>query len=276
MDPAPKPTLAVPNYRATKTLGTLNIVFATLIILMGICGSVYMAFLPSMGRAMDSMQKQLAQQVEEQKKRQLDDLEEREKKAETEAEKEAIKQQKQQVASAKFAGPPTMDFNKMGFTSPEFVRYYWVDLVTMLILNVAMIVSGVRLCRYQESGRKLGLWVAGLKIPRLFLLNVYVVVAIVPKMSRGMAEMAVSMVSQQPGAGAPGRMPGIQEFTNIYGVFNTIAYLAVAVLGSIYPAICLWVLTRPGVRAACSNPDLDPDLPHAPTKPTGAPIEELP
>jgi hypothetical protein len=69
------------------------------------------------------------------------------------------------------------------------------------------------------------------------------------------------MIQQQQATGRPA--PAGIDLKNIVRVYNityTIGAVAMIVFGSIYPAISLWLLTRPGARAACDEKQLPPDL----------------
>jgi hypothetical protein len=91
---------------------------------------------------------------------------------------------------------------------------------------------------------------------------VYAIV-IVPIFAQGMGKMAL----QQMNSGLMGNRPlppqvNLGELTRIYTIMLTIMAVAMILVGSIYPVVSLWLLTRPGARAACSgtkSPSEGPD-----------------
>lgn len=247
------PQVIVPNPRIPRTIGVLNIVFGAVILLFGVCTGAYIAVMPMFGKAMEDAQKQLTIKAEAQKQADLDALAAREEAAETDEEKDAIKQERARIeARPAFNMNAGMDFRKMGLTDRRFVRYMWTDLTTMLVLNVLMIASGIGLVRYRSWGRSLGVWVAGLKIVRLCILQIVWIAVVVPVLAHGMGTAIGEMMAQQQAAmGAKAPVPAAQQMTKAYGVMYTIMGVATILLGSIYPAICLWLLNKRGVKAAC-------------------------
>src|SRR4051794_6519455 len=87
----------VPNVRIPKVLGILNIVFASAILICGLCMGVYVMILPSFGKAIVAAQKKMDQAVEDEKKAELKKLDEEEKAAETAEEKAAIRERRDAV-----------------------------------------------------------------------------------------------------------------------------------------------------------------------------------
>jgi len=117
-----------------------------------------------------------------------------------------------------------------------------------LLLNLGMVVSGIGLLMSRGWGRKLALWVAGLKIGRLVLgQGIYMIVCI-PIYSRQMAAMMEQM--SQMGPAGQGPPPGaFASFGPMMGIIMAVQCVAMIVLGSIYPAIVLWLLNTSAVKA---------------------------
>src|SRR5262249_43401668 len=132
--------------------------------------------------------------------------------------------------------------------------FYLVDVVTGMILNVLLLISGIGLVRLKEWGRVTGLWVAAIKIARLVVIYSINIVVIVPIMTKQFADMFEDIARAAPpgprGAGAP----AMTEVGPAMGTMMTAAAIGIMIVGSIYPAIVLWLLSRPGVKAACTNP----------------------
>jgi hypothetical protein len=119
-----------------------------------------------------------------------------------------------------------------------------------MFFNVLMLISGVGLIRLREWGRKLAVWVAALKIVRLIVLYGIFIMVMVPIFVKLILDMFEEMAqSLPPGAGRP----PIAGMTTMFGTMFSVSAVAVMILGSIYPGIVLWLLTRPGVKAACNG-----------------------
>lgn len=249
------PRQIVPLPRIPKVIGILNIAFGAGLLLCGLCSGFYVAILPMTTKAFTQVAKQAEEQQKAPLKARLEALAEEEKSAETEEAKIKLAKERQQLEDAlnRPSIAPTMNFDKMGLNDPKLVGYMWAEVGTGIILNVLLIVSGIGLVRFKPFGRKLGLWVAGGKILRLVVLYSFFIVAIVPWYSRKMAEFAVDMMQQQSGPGAPGGKgaPPIDLLIRTYTITYTATGIGMIVFGSIYPIVCLVLLSRPGARAAC-------------------------
>ncbi|WP_435006832.1 hypothetical protein P12x_004301 [Tundrisphaera lichenicola] len=136
----------------------------------------------------------------------------------------------------------------IGMNNLNFIRFCAVDAMTALILNLAMLISGIGLINLRGWGSRLWSWTGWIKIVRLFLLWGFYLVVISPELSSDMAQSVVQLV--RAGGGPPGRGPSIGDLTRAYSFMNLIVSVSIIVLGSIYPAFSLWVLSRPGMKAA--------------------------
>jgi hypothetical protein len=249
----------VPSPRIPKVLGILNIVFAAGLILAGLCMAAYAAMLPMIGKAMTEIQKKADAEVEKKKQADLKAIDEEAKAAQTDSEKESLEKKRQEIESRpKPVMAPGMDFNKMGLDDPKLKIYGWVDSLTALVLNVVMLVAGIGLVRRKSWGISLGIGTATAKIVRLVLVYTYFALAVVPTMAQNMGKFAGEMIVQQQATMGRPAPPGVdtQMLTRVYFITYTIGAVAMIVFGSIYPAISLWLLTRPGARAACDESQL--------------------
>jgi hypothetical protein len=164
-----------------------------------------------------------------------------------------------EVASRPGAAPPPQvqvmplfpDFGKIfsAFSHPWLIAHGIVDAATGLVLNIVMIVAGIGLLRLRRWGRKLALWTAALKIGRLVVVQGVALFVTVPIIAESMGNAVEGMIPQGSGPGPP---PG--TFHTVYGVMFSVQSLAFVLFGSIYPAICLWLLRKPAVKAACDGP----------------------
>ncbi len=245
----------LPSPRILKTVGILNIVFATALILFGLCMGLYLAMLPAFGKAMTQVQKQAQTAAEERRKSELEALEAEEKIAATEEEKQDLQEKRRAIESRPAVPVTTMDFTQMGFTEPRMVIYTSADLGTALVLDILMIVAGVGLIQRRLWGLKLGIWTAALKIVRLVAFQSVFALVVAPDLADKMGKMVGTMMIEQQkamGRQAPAAFDPAM-FVRTYQIMFTVSAVGMIVFGSIYPAISLWLLTRPGARAACDE-----------------------
>jgi hypothetical protein len=244
---------AVPNYRIPKVLGILNIVFASGLLLCGLCFASSIAVWPALGSLIQEAQKK------EQAKTQaaLKALDEEEKAAKDEDAKEEIRDRRSilQAQSKSTVMASSVGMESMGLDDPKVLAFYWVDLGTGIALNLLMLVSGIGLVLFKPWGRSLGLGTAGAKILRLVLVYGYFALAIVPTLSLKQGKALVTMIQvQQQAAGRPaGAAPSVEQLVRTYTITYTVSAVVMIVAGVMYPAISLWLLSRPGARAACSG-----------------------
>jgi hypothetical protein len=94
----------------------------------------------------------------------------------------------------------------------------------------------------------------------------FFIVVIVPPVARNLGEMVVQMAAQQqiPMAAPKTAMPDAALFARIYTVMYSVMGVGMAALGSVYPLIVLWLLTRPGVKSACAGVYKLPPEPNQP------------
>jgi hypothetical protein len=246
----------VPNPRIPKVMGILNIVFASCLLIIGLCMGAITLMQPYLNKAMADVQKKADAAAEKKHQADLKAIDEQEKVAETDAEKQALKAERQAIeARPKTAMPPTFDFNKLRLSDPRLTAYTWVDVTTALILNILMLAGGIGLVQRKLWGLSLSIWTYVAKITRLVLVNSYFALAIVPVLSQTLGKLVGEMMMQQQqamGRPTPAVMSG-GALVQIYYVTYTAFAVAMILFGSIYPVVGLWLLTRPGARAACDE-----------------------
>ncbi len=254
----PAGVVAPPKSGAPKVLGLLNIIFGAALLLCGLCSVVsvmtQIAMAPMLTAAQQQMQQRVKDQQEAERTEQLRILNEQEQAATTEEEKQKIQNQRQGVQTAPTVVMPVMpDMTKMyGMNDPHVLAYFLTDILSSVLMNSFLVISGVGLVGMKEWGRKLAIWVAAIKIGRLFVSQFYNIVVVVPVWVKQMTEVMEQMMTQMPPGPGGGPPPGFgSQLATIYGIMFTVAAVGTLVIGSIYPGILLWMLTRSDAKAAC-------------------------
>jgi hypothetical protein len=244
----------LPNYRTPRLTGIFNIVFAANIFLYVLPMAVVTASIPLVGKAMNEIKRQIDEKAETTRKVELADVAAKVKSAKTDQEKIELEARRLELESRPKASMPGMfDFNKLGFDEPVFMGWYGVEVVTSVVLNLTMMISGIGLLSYREWARRMAIGTAVFKIIRLVLVYGFAIVVIIPLFTRNLAPMVVEMVAQQqqamgvPKAGAP----PVEFLQRVYMVTYSVIAAGVIVIGSVYPSVVVWLLTRPSTRAAC-------------------------
>jgi ABC-type transport system involved in cytochrome bd biosynthesis fused ATPase/permease subunit len=238
-------------------IGTLNLIFSSVLLLCGMClGAsllmqfVFMAIAPKIQETAEKQQQTLRQQ-------QIDIFKAQENAAATDAEKARIAARRQLFEQQK---TPTVPINEMADVwANRTVNGFWLtDFCSGLFVNILLFASGIGLLAAKSWGRKLAVWVAVLKLIRLLALYGVAIVVVVPEGSKLFADLAAKSAAQQrqqqpqpPGQPATPKLD--QAFVAVYSIAGTVFAVSMIVFGSIYPAIMLWVLTRPKVKLACGE-----------------------
>jgi hypothetical protein len=248
----------VPNPRIPKTIGILNIVFATGLLACGLCSGVGVVLTPFIGKVTQQAQKTVEAKQQAQRKAVIDDLVAQEKAAKTEEDKTILRERRKAIESE--PEPPSataiMDLSTMGMKNPKFMGYLWADMLTGIAVNVVMLISGIGLVTRKRWAPSLGTGIAWVKIVRLFLVYGFFAFGVVPGFARVMGtNFAKVMVQQQQAAGAPAGAMTADTLTKIYTITYTVYAVGLIIFGSIYPAVTIWLLSKPGARAACSGSD---------------------
>lgn len=244
-----------PATSAHKMIGTLNVLFAGIMLLCGVCSGASVLMQVAMAPVSESYQKQMfegmeakMQQDREQRiaelKQQEEEAADDEQKAVYAAEREALEQQPP-------ANMPMADI-MAAYRDPRLIGYMIADFSSGILFNLLMLASGIGLIASRSWARIMGLWVAWLKIARLVLVYGFAIAVVVPVFSKAMGEMMDKMqIPQQPGAPP---MPDMgQTVATVYGIALSAGAVMMILFGAVYPIIMLWVLTRPAVKAACGE-----------------------
>lgn len=255
MDPDDKARLAASRPRIPRVLGILNIVFAANLLVCGVCGGTYFTLvIPLAGKMTTRMQEQMTTRLEEKRKADLKVLDRDATKAKTDREKWEVEARRKEIASRKVAMPLGTDPNVVGFNEPKIRRFAWIEFLSGVALNLLLLASGIGLVQRRTWGLRLGIGVAAAKIVRLVLCYGYVIVGIAPTIALNLAQVAKKAMEQQQMPGVPAPPANMYDlFVKTYTIMITASSVTIILLGVIYPAVMLWLLTRPGAWLACSD-----------------------
>ena len=252
----------LPTPRRAKLVGTLNIIFSLLIMLY-IGGMIaMMVFSPAILEMSQGPIREIQAKSVKARRDEVASL--KQKVAEAKSDEEKAVLTRQIDAIEKKPEPKVPDLKKIQeqMMTPGFKALTAVDLGTGLLLNIAMLVSGIGLARLKESSRKLAIWTFVLKLVRLTILLLVAIFITMPMSAKMSADMMREM--QQAGANAsPIPLDDMMKIQAVAGLVMAVASYLVAV---VWPSIGLVLLTRPGTRAAClasaSKPAAsEPDFP---------------
>jgi len=274
--PRPAGRYVVPKPQALQTLGVLNLIFGLCLALGGAMVLTNAISYSTTGRSMNALAEAIEIQSESAYEQRLARLEELERQAERDAAKERFRETRLELEEqgpeppgdlAMFTwmsdlGPMSLD----ELTGP--IVWLWVEGTTGILLNTLLIATGFGMLERSDWGRRLALWVAGIKIGRLVVLYGVALVLIVPAVSRALGESVDEMMAAQGAAGGGGPPPGF--IGQAYAIAFSVLCVVMILFGVIYPIILLRSLTRPGVKAAClpvNTPAAEPSRP-SPTEPS--------
>lgn len=231
-----------------KTLGILNLVFGVIFMLAGAGTAVQYVMMPMLGDVMEAQQQQIADGIESQQDSALKKLLEDQTAAASEDKKAAIQTQIDQIKNRPRITPPNMA-GMMGMTDRRVMVWGVINGLSGAFLNLLMIISGVGLLLLKGWGRSLAIWVAGLKIIRLIGSTSYYCFVCVPVIAQTMINTMQQMTAQ---AGPAPQQAPAEMGAWFVGIYCATA-VGFAIAASIYPIICLVLLTRSRVKAAFNN-----------------------
>lgn len=242
------PGYVLPTPQRAKLVGTLNIVFASLVLVYIVFQIAMLFFAPAIVQMSGDMVKQAQVKADQQRKDQLEELRQQAAAAKTAEEKSQIEVRLHALEKSPQVTMPDMSKVTDMMKAPAFQAYVWSDLISGLVLNVAMLISGIGLLRLKEWGRMMALWIFGLKIVRLCALTLLTIIIIIPITSRMASEMMAGMA--QSGAGAPPTAM-FGDLARLQAALGSVQAVLGAAFGSIWPIVGIVLLTRRGTRAAC-------------------------
>jgi hypothetical protein len=257
----------VPNPQIPRTFGIMNLVFGILMFLVGAGYIAITIVAPSFQKQMVVTFEQQQAKSKAEREAKVAELKAKEEAAKTKEEKDTLKDEREAAESN--VEPDLSAMNEMmGFNVFSDVRlaiYTFSELISGMILNVLMVISGVGLLGLAEWGRRVAISVAWLKIIRWVAMIVVTLVLILPITVQKVQKMTDSIQAQvQVQAKSGGRQPPPMPMMNLSmfaSIAGAVSMIFTALIASIYPALSIWFLTRPPARAACLIPSMPPSAP---------------
>jgi uncharacterized membrane-anchored protein YitT (DUF2179 family) len=148
-----------------------------------------------------------------------------------------------------------------GMRDKNFIRFSIVDNVVGLIFGGLMFATGIGMINLKRWGARGWGYLAWVRIVSVVVIWGYFIVGVVPGYSEAMARNILSQMASQ---GAPAnRLPPVAFLSQIYSITFLVGAIMAMLITSIYPAISIWLLSRPGVKAAIidQRPFLEHELP---------------
>jgi hypothetical protein len=244
----------VPNPQLPRSFGLMHIVFGSLLLLIGVGYGLYYHYVPTIAKNLQAQAKEVQDKVKADHDAKVAELKKQEAAAKTKEEKAAL--QAERVVLEDAGGTirtPTIDLSNMNVMSDRrLLAYYITEVSTGIVLNLLMIISGAALLALTEWGRRLGIWVAALKILRWFAMTAATMVLVLP-VSMELSQKALAATEAQMQAqGQRAAMPmPMSELFRMIAIFGAVFMVFSAIVASIYPAMSIWYLTRAAARAAC-------------------------
>jgi hypothetical protein len=231
----------------------LNIVFGSILLLVGVGYAVWFVFAPSFTRQIQlNVQNQQAA-AKEKREADLAEYKAKEAAAKTEEEKQEWKDRRTALQST---APPIIvkvdDISTWDVMADQrLATFYWAEVTTGILLNLLMIIAGAGLLALTEWSRRLSLGVAWAKIVRWVAILLFTLTLIIPITSERMHK-AISKEEALPGGA---RSPfSSTQLVQYMAIFTAVTSVFSAVVAVIYPGLSIWFLTRPAARAACLRP----------------------
>jgi hypothetical protein len=281
MDAQPGAGLVIPKPHVPKTFGILNVIFGSILLLVGLGEAAFTIAAPYFVKMMEEENKKVQSLAKAQREATIAELKKQEAAAKSAAENARIVAERTKIESAPEDVVPDFSANFKA-QGARVAAYNWSDIGSGLLLNLLMIVSGGGLIGLKEWARKLALSTAGLKVLRLLAMTAVSLTLIIPLQVRQTQEAfsrhnspkkadtvakpsAASSATTAPVSGGPTitlmpagsatGMPPDPELVKVGAkmsmIASTVSAVGTLVFGSIYPLVSLWFLTRPGARAAC-------------------------
>ncbi len=252
--------------RTATTLGIISVVYASLGLLTGLCCGLSSAGLGAMVQGAVVQAQTAQQQLKQIYEQQIAEIEQQIAAAENEEDKRELQKSRDELVQQQPAGnaaPPDFDEIADVMASPRLMKFATAEVVSGLLLNLWMLVTGVALSRKRRWGRVWTSYASILKIARLLLLYLPFMFLIWPGWVRELSTAVENVVAQseannpaaaKPPAGVPTpQQMGQQVSLSVY-VYGVIWAAGMVVLSPIYPGILLWLLRKPNVVVACDSP----------------------
>jgi hypothetical protein len=258
----------VPNPQIPRTFGMMNLVFGILLLLMGAGYLAIFIVMPKFQKQMVVSMKTEMEAGKKSREAKIADLKTKEAAAKakqdaakTKEDADKAKEEKAEIVEERVAlethvepdlsaMTDVMGWNVMG--DLRLAIYYFSEVISGMVLNLLMVISGVALLGLAEWGRRLAIGVAWLKIARWVVMLIVTLVIIVPitteKMDKVFQQVQAQASAKSGATSGPTPMIG---FGQLMAIMSAVAVVFSGLVASIYPGISLWFLTRPPTRAAC-------------------------
>ena len=241
----------LPKPGIPKTLGILNIIFAVLLILAGLCIGGFTLLVPTIQQLGQKAAEDQKAQVEAQKVADLKILDDRAKTATTDEEKATIAKERDEVDKRVTFTPANPMTGADLLKNPTVLGFTVTQVVTGLILHILLLVAGIGLVRLTPWGRTLGVWWAGLQIAQLLLLAIINFVVILPISQEFTAASIADLKKQAAAPNAPPTAGMIIQSTEFSAKLQPAIAVGQLLAGVTYPILCLILLRTAGAKAAC-------------------------
>jgi hypothetical protein len=244
----------VPNPQIPRTFGLLNIIFGSLMLLIGVGFAVWHFVSPAVSKQMQMELKKQHEARKSERDLKLAELKRQEAAAKTAEEKQTLTDER--VALENNVEP---DLSEMGdlmgwnpFSDIRLAVYSFAEIGAAILLNVLMIISGVGLLALAEWARRMAIGVAWLKILRWAAMTVAAMVLILP-ITLEKTQKVFRQIEVQAKVQSGGRATAVAmaQVGRMMAVASAVFAAFEAVVASVYPALSIWFLTRPPTRAAC-------------------------
>jgi hypothetical protein len=246
----PRSQWVVPNTGIPRTFGLLNVIFGVMLLLGGIGSVAWVLMAPTIGKAMQAQRRETLAKAKAEREARIADLKKQEAAAKTEAEKEQLRTEREAAESVPEPPEPPDVTIWDTYADPRYRAYFCGEVSLGIVLNIAMIVAGAGLLATAEWGRRLAIGVAWGKIVRLVAMAVITLTVIVP-MTAEYTQPSLDKIAAQARLGGPAMSNQMAQVMPILGAVGVVGF---TVVGSIYPGLAIWFLTRPRARAACAGP----------------------
>jgi hypothetical protein len=245
----PRSQWVVPNTGIPRTFGLLNVIFGVMLLLGGIGSVAWVLMAPTIGKAMQAQRRETLAKAKAEREARIADLKKQEAAAKTEAEKEQLRTEREAAESVPEPPEPPDVTIWDTYADPRYRAYFCGEVSLGIVLNIAMIVAGAGLLATAEWGRRLAIGVAWGKIVRLVAMAVITLTVIVP-MTAEYTQPSLDKIAAQARLGGPAMSNQMAQVMPILGAVGAVGF---TVVGSIYPGLAIWFLTRPRARAACAG-----------------------
>jgi len=249
------PVVVIPNPRIPSVVGTLNIVFGILLLLAGLGTVGWTLAYPHLRKAAvgaSKSEQERAKRVAEIDTK-LADLNKKLAAEKDFAVRERLRDEIGELQDERDENEfDVTDLETQNMKDPRVAVPFWANHLLGILLNALMITSGVGLVALRAWGRKLALQVAAVKLVKLAIMTIVAVGLTIPLQVVRTRQLWAKLEARSGSAGPMGTSMSVQ-MTQFAAVYATVVAVGFGVTGMIYPALSLWLLSKPSVRAAFAS-----------------------